>query len=145
MVIGRAPQRSAGFTLIELLITMGIIAILAAIAYPSYQSYVRSSDRTDATRSLLQTAQTLERCYSQNFTYLANCSIVSGTTSSPQGYYSINVNLQSASQYTLTATPAESPQTGDSTCAEFQLLSSGQQLAQNAGGTDTTQTCWGSN
>jgi type IV pilus assembly protein PilE len=140
------PLAVAGFSLIELIITVAIVGILAAIAIPAYTAYIRQTDRTDATRTLVQDAQALQRCYSQNFTYTptapATCPVVSGTTNSPSGYYSITAAITSTT-YTLTATPQKSPQTGDSSCVSFTLLSSGQQSAQNSGGTNTTSTCWG--
>src|SRR5690348_3391216 len=103
----------AGFTLIELMITVAIVGILAAIAIPAYTAYIRRADRTDATRTMLQDAQSLQRCYSQNFTYTPTapntCPVVAGTTDSPAGYYSIVVTIPSATQYTITATPQKSP------------------------------------
>ncbi len=140
------PLAVAGFTLIELVITVAIVGILAAIAIPAYTAYIRRADRTDATRTLVQDAQALQRCYSQNFTYTptapATCPVAAGTASSPSGYYSINATIASTT-YTLTATPQRSPQTGDSQCASFTLLSSGQQSAQSSTGTNTSSICWG--
>lgn len=137
----------AGFTLVELIITVAIVGILAAIAIPAYTAYIRKANRTDATRTLLQDAQSLQRCYSQNFTYTptapATCPVAAGTTTSPGGYYSIAVAFQSTTTYTITATPLKSPQTGDSYCTQFVLNSSGQQTAQNSGGTDSSAYCWG--
>jgi type IV pilus assembly protein PilE len=137
----------AGFTLIELMITVAIVGILAAIAIPAYTAYIRRADRTDATRTMLQDAQALQRCYSQNFTYSPTapntCPVVAGTTDSTAGYYSIKVEIPDATDYKITATPLKSPQTGDTDCTSFTLLSSGQQSAQNSGGTDSTSTCWG--
>jgi hypothetical protein len=45
----------------------------------------------------------------------------------------------------MVAVPVAPPQTGDTQCAQFTLLSSGQQLAQDASTNPNTQTCWGSN
>jgi len=145
----------AGITLIELLVVMVIIGILAAIAFPSYTAYVRRSDRSDATRALMVDAQMLQRCYSQNFAYTggnAPCPATTGvTSSSPQGYYTITITVPDASatnpapSYAITAAPASgSPQNADSACASFTLESNGVQSAANSGGTDNTQTCWGS-
>lgn len=145
----RRNPRATGFTLIELMIVVAIVAILAAIAYPSYQAYVRQADRSDATKTLQLAAQSLQRCYSQNFSYLAaGCNIVAGNTNSPNLYYNINVAIPDAQDYTLTATPIAAPQTGDTQCASFILSSSGAQTAKNSAGTTNaaiTQTCWGSN
>ena len=66
-----------GFSLIELVIAVAIVGILAAIAYPTYQEQVRKGKRTDATSSLLELAQRLERCYTQNNAYdHADCPLV---------------------------------------------------------------------
>ncbi|WP_077003355.1 type IV pilin protein [Variovorax sp. KK3] len=55
-----------GFTLIEVMIVVAIVAILAAIAYPSYIESVRKSRRAEARAQLLETAQYMQRFYSQN-------------------------------------------------------------------------------
>jgi type IV pilus assembly protein PilE len=141
-------RREAGVTLMELMVVVAIVGILASIAYPAYTQFVRQTNRTDATKTMQLAAQSLERCYSQNFTYINSattpCNIVAGNTTSPNGYYTITVAVADAQDYTLTAVPFAAPQTGDSQCVQFTLASSGQQKAQNTGGTDTTQTCWGS-
>lgn len=141
----RHSSPAAGFSLIELMIVVAIVAILAAIAYPSYQAYVRQANRTDATKTMQLTAQSLQRCYSQNFTYAAACNIVAGATISPNLFYTITVAIPDAQDYTITATPLAPPQLADTQCATFTLSSSGQQTAQNSGGINTTQACWGSN
>jgi type IV pilus assembly protein PilE len=135
-----------GFSLIELMITVAIVAILAAIAVASYSSYVRKTNRTDATRVMLADAQSLQRCYSQNFTYTpaGGCPTPAGTTTSPRGFYSVTITTPTATSYTITATPVKVPQTKDTNCASFKLTSDGTQSSSNSGGTDSTATCWGS-
>ena len=155
MTLKSPGARLAGMTLIELLVAMAIVGVLAAIAVPSYTAYVRSANRTDATRELLLDAQMLQKCYSQNFAYTggnAPCPAGSGLTSpSGQGYYQITITVPDpngnnpAPSYAITAAPtAGTTQAFDTACASFTLESNGTQSAQNSGGTDNTQTCWGS-
>lgn len=121
----RIRSRAAGFTLIELMVVVAIIGILAAIAYPSYLHYIRSTDRSDAESALLSMGQSLERCYTQNFTYM-NCTNVTPTPN-PQttqnGYYTLAVSANT-NTYTLTAT-AQGAQTQDTGCTSLQLDNSG--------------------
>ena len=138
-------KHSRGFTLIELVVTMTIVGLLAAIAIPSYIQFTRRGNRTDATRNMMQTAQALERCYSQGFTYIGCAAALPGTTPTPQGYYSMTIATPSASQYTLTAVPNGQPQAGDAPCQSFTLTSAGVQTALDGTMVDNTVVCWGSN
>ena len=96
---------------------------------------------------MLQDAQALQRCYSQNFTYSPTapntCPVVAGHHGLHRRILFHQGRIPDATDYKITATPLKSPQTGDTDCASFTLLSSGQQSAQNSGGTDSTSTCWG--
>ncbi len=138
-----SPLRN-GFSLIELMIAVAIVGILAAIAIPSYMAYTHRANRTDATRTMTLDAQGLERCYSQNFTYLLCANPAAGTKASPQGYYNVTITIPNASSFSITAAPIAAPQTSDSACQSFSLNSAGTQLATDSGANPNTQTCWGS-
>lgn len=144
----------AGVTLMELMVVVAIVGILAAIAYPAYTQFVMQTNRTDATKTLQLAAQSLERCYSTNFTFVGcpvsgnaipNPVVDGSTMVTPQLFYTITFAIPDAQTYTLTAVAAQAPQTNDSTCAQFTLSSTGQQAAQDTSATNTTQTCWGAN
>src|SRR6185437_2968260 len=140
----RAPTR--GFSLIELMVAVAIVAILAAIALPSYRRYVLQGNRTDAIKALAFYQQALERCYSQNFTYVnagtTPCSSAPGTaTNTTNGDYQLTFAIN-ASNYVLTAT-AIGTQAPDTQCAVFTITQAGVQAAQDTSGNDQTQACWG--
>lgn len=143
-------RNSKGFTLVELMVTVAVVAILASIALPAYTNFTRQANRTDATKTLQLAAQSLERCYSQRFTYLAcnvNGTVVNNgsTMNTPNLYYQITFAIPDRQDYTLTAVPIAAPQTNDTQCAQFTLSGTGAQTAQNNLAANTTQACWGSN
>lgn len=146
----RPGALESGVTLMELMVVVGIVGILAAIAYPAYTQYVRQTNRTDATKTLQLAAQSLERCYSTNFTY-AGCNVNGNLVSdgstmvTPNLFYNITFAIPDPQTYTLTAVPVQAPQTADNQCAQFTLSSTGQQAAQDNNTNNTTRTCWGSN
>ena len=129
-----------GFTLIELMIVVAIVAILAAIAYPSYTRYVEKARRADAKVALLDAAQRLERCYTQNNNY-ANC--LTFPIGSPDGFYTVTASptiTVDSIDFTLTAAPvATRPQAGDTRCGTYTLESDGDRDASGSLGTDL---CW---
>jgi type IV pilus assembly protein PilE len=143
----------AGVTLMELMIVVVIVGILAAIAYPSYTQFVMQTNRTDATKTMQLAAQSMERCYSVNFTYLpAGGCLVNGvpvadtsTIITPNQYYTITFAIPDAQDYTMTAVARLAPQTADSQCFTFTLSSTGQVAAVNSAAGNTTVSCWGSN
>jgi type IV pilus assembly protein PilE len=146
-------RREGGVTLMELMVVVAIVGILAAIAYPAYTQFVMQTNRTDATKTMQLAAQSLERCYSVNFTYL-NCQVSGApnpvidqsTMPSPNGWYTIKFNIPDPQDYSLVAVPLLAPQTADNQCWTFTLFSTGQQTAVDVTNTiNNTQLCWGSN
>lgn len=136
-------KKSNGFTLIELMIAIAILAIIMGIAIPSYTQYVLKSGRADAKGVLMQTAQTLERCYTRYSAYDdSSCSLSQGSTvTSENEKYTLTVTTLNANDYLLTAEP-EGGQTKDTECGNFTLNHQGQKGAN--GGTDASdiEECW---
>ncbi len=131
----RPLKTSAGFTLVELMIVVVIIGILAAIAMPSYVNQVTEAKRSDGKIALMEAAQSLERCYSENNAY--NDSSCSFDTTSPEGHYAITTPAITATSFTLQATPNAS-QT-DPLCLNLTLTSTG---VQGKSGSGTVEECW---
>jgi len=144
---GLDRQRSApGFTLIELMIVIAIIAILASIAVPLYSDYVESSRRTDGKTLLLDTTQTLERCFSTYGSYDdSDCAIINssntldGNIESEDAFYVIqpsNVTINSAT-FTLQA-DTQGAQTSDTSCGALTIDHAGSKGAKKG----TVDECW---
>lgn len=127
-------KKLRGFTLIELMVTVVIIGVLAAIAYPSYIEQVRKSRRADAKAALLAIAQTMERFYSENNTYLGAAANPSDTGIVPDHApigrphadrtYDITFTQRSATGFTVQAART-GVQTSDTTCGNYTLTSTG--------------------
>lgn len=140
----QSATRRRGFTLVELMIVLAIIAILAAIAYPSYRAQVLKSQRTEAKTALLDTAQRLERCFTQFNAYdnTDDCTIAStldgGGFTTEEGHYSVTETALDATAFTL---QAERNENDDPRCGDFVLNSLGQRGASGNATTDP-EDCW---
>lgn len=93
-------SRSSGFTLIELLVVVAIIGILASIAMPMYSKYVQRSKAAEATTTLSEWRNRVERFFQDNRTYTGVCA-----ATAPTGvkYFTMTC-AETALTYTLTAT-----------------------------------------
>lgn len=134
-------DKTRGYTLVELLIVLVIIGIIASFAYPSYVEYINRANRADALATLSQTQLTMERCYSQNFSYSTACS--SKPTfpfNSPSNYYTISISNLGTSTYTLTAT-AKGNQARDTTCASMTINQANVKTGLDKNGNSQTA-CW---
>ena len=142
MMTRSRARTAAGFTLIELLIAIAILAIIMGIAIPSYTQYVLKSGRADATSTLLQTAQALERCYTRFSAYDdGNCAVQDGATiESENEKYDITV-VAAQTTYGLTAAPKGS-QTNDSECGSFTLDETGARGVSAGTEPSLIEKCW---
>lgn len=137
-MISRSHQQ--GFSLIELVVVMGIAAILTMIAVPSYQASVIKGRRAEARVVINDTAQRLERCYTQFGAYDADdCPIDDGEEIASQGgFYTLTVTIPDAANYTLTADP-QLAQVDDEKCGTLSLTNTG---VRTISGTDDLERCW---
>lgn len=109
-------RRTEGFTLIELMITVAIVAILVSIAFPSYNNQMVKSRRADAQREVVSYAQSLERWFTTNGTYLDSAGTACGVAYSGATQYYGVAGACAATTFTITATPVTSgPQSSDGT------------------------------
>ena len=139
-----------GFTLIEVMIVVAIVAILAAVAYPSYIESVRKSRRAEARAQLMETAQYMQRFYSQNDSFkraigaTADMTLPTALTSVPrQGTQTYTISFVTdsltASAFNLQAVPTGS-MAGDR-CGTLKLDSTGLRDVENTSGL-TVSDCW---
>ena len=132
---------ATGFTLIELMITVAVVAILAGVAYPSYLGMISKGRRADAKSAMLDVAQRMERFYTERSTYVGASLGATGihAATSAQGHYTLAITAQTASAFTLTATPTGA-QAGDA-CGTYGYNQAG---AKSVGGgaTLSSATCW---
>ncbi len=102
-------MKMKGFSLIELMVVVAIIGIIAAVAYPSYQSYISDTYRAQAVGDLKLCALSLDRYYSNGFTYIGGggqCTLWSpsdGTVAASQ--FTLTLPTLSKDDYTIRATP----------------------------------------
>ena len=131
-------KRNTGFSLIELLIVVAVIGILTMVSIGIFGDNVTAANRTDARKTLSETAASLEKCKALYSAYnSANCALVF-PVNSEEGLYTISV-ARTGATFTLTATPVVGKaQASDTECTTLTLTHTG---LKGATGADTT-VCW---
>lgn len=132
------PQINTGFTLIELMIVVAIVGILAAIAYPSYQNSTQKSWRANAASCLVELAQSMERRYTANSSYVGTTLPTSGCNTAQMAtrYVISFAATATATTFSLQAVPT-TIQAGD-TCGTLTI----NQMGQKAASGGTASACW---
>lgn len=146
-------RHPSGFTLIELMAVVATIGILAAIGYPSYMESIRKSRRADAKAALLALQLAEEKFRANCWQYADQIAgaygcvgavfALVGSTTSPDGYYTLSIPFADASTYTLTAT-VTGDQVGDINCTTMSIDQAGNKTSTDHFGADSTATggCW---
>lgn len=128
---------SQGFTLIELLTAVAIVAVLAGVVYPAYVGHVNKAYRAEIVVLLTEQAQSLERYYTSNGSFIDASGVSVGNDR-----YRITAALN-PQDFSLLATPGvDSVMAGDA-CGAFSLTSSGARTNPGAAPSMSRKTCWG--
>jgi type IV pilus assembly protein PilE len=145
-MIPRRPgqaSRAHGFSLTELLVVLALLGILVAVGYPAYTGQLRQSRRAEGMGALLELAARLEGYYADHGTYVgAALGPAAGAlypALSPNGYYALGIDAQSATGYTVSATPTRRSGQHRDRCGRFTLTSLGVRTASNPAGYGR---CW---
>ncbi len=136
-------KKIKGFTLIELMITVIIVGILAAVAIPAYSSYTLRARRTEGQTALLDLASRMDQFYTENNKYMGAtlAALGSGTTSTPNGYYTLSEPTVTDSTFTLEATPTAGKAQANDVCTKLSINELG--VKSFTGGTGVTlKDCW---
>jgi type IV pilus assembly protein PilE len=127
-----------GFTMIELLVVIFIVAIISMVAVNTYRTFGMKSKRADGINAILNLQLAEERYRSNNTTY-GTLAQLSGSATSPQGYYSLAISNVTATTFTITAT-GQGNQANDNesgtACSPLVLAVSGTTVTQ------TPTSCW---
>lgn len=128
---------SQGFTLIELLTAVAIVAVLAGVVYPAYVGHVNKAYRAEIVVLLTEQAQSLERYYTSNGSFIDASGVSVGNDR-----YRITAALN-PQDFSLLAIPGvDSVMAGDA-CGAFSLASSGARTNPGAAPGMSRKTCWG--
>lgn len=132
-------SKQKGFTLIELVIVVAIIAILAAVALPAYDDHVRKTRRTQAKADMMELAQMLEREFTLSRSYADFTTTITTSPFTGTAYYNLAINPQTATTFTITASPIGTQTKDNAKCGTLSLNQLGTKTASGSLG---VAGCW---
>jgi len=139
-----------GFSFTELVVVVGVLGVLLSIAIPYFKDTVAQSRRADATGVLSETAQYLERVFTESARYdrtAAGVAVVvpvplqtvPRSVSAAAAYYNVSfLSGPTDAAYTLQAVPVNG-MAGDA-CGTLTIDSTGKKGV--TGGSKTVAQCW---
>jgi type IV pilus assembly protein PilE len=139
--------RQRGFTLIETMVAVSIAGVLSSIAYPSFTGHLQRARRTDALVTLMQ-AQLAEERFRADHSSYGELADIGVRSTSPSGYYTLQVTITGSGGYELVATAAGT-QARDAACRTMRLGIDVSNLAYASGPDasasnpdDVNRRCW---
>jgi len=123
--------------LIELLTAVAIVAVLAGVVYPAYVGHVNKAYRAEIVVLLTEQAQSLERYYTSNGSFIDASGVSVGNDRYRNHGCAEPSGFQPAGH-----TSVDSVMAGDA-CGAFSLTSSGARTNPGAAPGMSRKTCWG--
>lgn len=129
-------RKVRGFTLIELMVVVAVVAILAAIALPSFNEQMRKSRRSQALQGLSDLQLRQERWRSNHSTYSDGTGTFGAMPPSDYYTFAITASSNTATAYTLTATPIASGAQASDRCGTYTFTMNAGVVTKSASGTN---------